>query len=121
CRWRTARSEAKQRLKGGHRCPPTIVPEYELVQVDLELCSTDTMVRPDQLDSERWRNTIESALQHSEHLATRSCGPGGSLESERVPERRANQQSRTDSITMALAGAPPCGRHCPPTTLRSRP
>src|SRR5436190_22103896 len=47
-RWRMAGSEAKQRLKGGRRGPPTIVPKYELVKIDLKLCSTDTMVRADQ-------------------------------------------------------------------------
>src|SRR5688572_3575704 len=39
--------EAKQRLKGRGRRPPTVVPERELVQVDLELRSTDTMVSAD--------------------------------------------------------------------------
>ena len=37
--------EAKQRLKGGHGLPPTVVPEHELVQVDLELRS---VIRADQ-------------------------------------------------------------------------
>src|SRR5688572_32144372 len=46
CR-RAAGPEAKQRLKGRGRCPPTVVPERKLVQVNLELRSTDPMVRAD--------------------------------------------------------------------------
>jgi hypothetical protein len=42
-------SEAEQRLKGGHRLPPTIVPKDELVEVDLKLRLTDAMIRADQL------------------------------------------------------------------------
>ena len=40
--------EAKQRLKGRHGLPPTVVPEHELVQVDLELGLTDSVIRADQ-------------------------------------------------------------------------
>ena len=40
--------EAEQRLKGGHRLPPTIVPKYELVQVDLQLRLADPVVRANQ-------------------------------------------------------------------------
>src|SRR5947199_8199456 len=40
--------EAKQRLKGRHGLPPTIVPEHELVQIDLELGLTDSVIRADQ-------------------------------------------------------------------------
>jgi hypothetical protein len=38
-------SEAEQRLKGSHRLASTIVPKYELVEVDLKLRLTDPMVR----------------------------------------------------------------------------
>src|SRR5215471_8167684 len=41
-------SKAKQRLKGGHRLTPSIVPKDELVQVDLKLRLADTVVRADQ-------------------------------------------------------------------------
>ncbi len=47
CR-RAASPEAKQCLERGRGRPPAVVPERELVQVDLELGSTDTMVRADE-------------------------------------------------------------------------
>ena len=40
--------EAEERLKGCRRRLPTIVPERELVEIHLELRSTDTMMRADQ-------------------------------------------------------------------------
>ena len=40
--------EAEQRLKGGHRLPPTIVSKHELVQVDLQLRRADAVVRANQ-------------------------------------------------------------------------
>ena len=40
--------EAEQRLKGGHRLSPTIVPKDELVQVDLQLRFADPVVRANQ-------------------------------------------------------------------------
>ena len=40
--------EAEQRLKGGHRLSPTMVPKYELVQVDLQLRLADPVVRANQ-------------------------------------------------------------------------
>ena len=46
--WRTTRSESEQRLKGRRRCSPTIVPEHELVQINLELRSTDAMMGADE-------------------------------------------------------------------------
>ena len=41
-------TKAEQRLKGGHRLPPAIVPKHELIQVDLKLRLTDPMVRTGQ-------------------------------------------------------------------------
>lgn len=41
-------AEPKQRLKGRRRFPSAVVPERELVQVDLELRTTDTVMRPDE-------------------------------------------------------------------------
>jgi len=40
--------EAEQRLKGGHGLPAAIVPEHELVQVDLQLRLADAMIGPGQ-------------------------------------------------------------------------
>ena len=37
-------SEAKESLKSGHRLPATVVPEDELVQVDLELAAAYAVV-----------------------------------------------------------------------------
>lgn len=51
-RRRASGPEAEQGLKGGHRLPPAIVPEHELIQVDLELRLTDPMV-PDAVYSPR--------------------------------------------------------------------
>jgi hypothetical protein len=46
---RRARSaEPQQRLKSRGRCPPTVEAERELVQVDLKLCTTDTMMSSDE-------------------------------------------------------------------------
>jgi hypothetical protein len=39
---------ARATLKGSRRCPPTIVPKRKLVQIHLELPSTDAMVCADQ-------------------------------------------------------------------------
>jgi hypothetical protein len=47
CR-RAAGAETKQRLKGSHRCSPTIVPKHELVQVDLALSSADPVMGANQ-------------------------------------------------------------------------
>src|SRR5258706_16259248 len=47
-RGRVSRPEAEQRLKRDHGLSPTIVPKDELVQVDLQLRLTDSMVRADQ-------------------------------------------------------------------------
>jgi len=41
-------SKAEQRLKGGHRLAPTIVPKDELVKVALLLRFADSVVRADQ-------------------------------------------------------------------------
>lgn len=40
--------ETQHRLKGGHRLLPTVVPKHELVKVDLELPTTDTVMGADQ-------------------------------------------------------------------------
>ena len=40
--------EAEQRLKGGHRLPPTVVPKDELIEVDLQLRLADPVVRANQ-------------------------------------------------------------------------
>src|SRR5687767_14149394 len=40
--------EAEQRLKGGRRRLPPVVPERELVEIHLQLRSTDTMMGADQ-------------------------------------------------------------------------
>ena len=45
-RWSLPAPQAKERLKGGHGLSAPVVAEYELIKVDLQLCTTDSMVRP---------------------------------------------------------------------------
>ena len=47
-RWRLSSTKTEQGLKSGHRIPPTIVPKHELIQVDLKLRITDTVVSANQ-------------------------------------------------------------------------
>src|SRR5947207_7702477 len=46
-RW-AASTETEQRLKGRSRFPPAVVSKRELVQVHLELSTTDAMMGPDE-------------------------------------------------------------------------
>ena len=43
-RWASAAPKAEQRLEGGPRLPATVGPEDELIEVDLELGTADSVV-----------------------------------------------------------------------------
>src|SRR2546425_10785061 len=43
-----ARTEAEQRLEGGHRVPSPIVSKGELIEVDLQLATADTVIGANQ-------------------------------------------------------------------------
>jgi len=46
--WRPSGAQTEQGLKGRRRFPATVMPKRELVQVNLKLTATDTMVGADQ-------------------------------------------------------------------------
>src|SRR5712692_2481133 len=74
CRCPTS-AQAEERLKGRHRLPPAVVPEYELIEVRLELGPTDAVV-----------GANEPVLKIADDTIGEWHDRGGSL-AERRPQR----------------------------------
>jgi hypothetical protein len=81
-----SRPEAEQRLKGGHRLPPTIVPKDELVQVDLKLRLTDPVVRADQPLLQ-----VADGAVRERHRGSRASAQGERLRAPNVRDARSLQ------------------------------
>jgi len=93
CR-RAAGAETKQRLKGRHRCSPTIVSKHEFVQVDLELSSADSVMSANQPVLEvaddaigEWYDRARTFTERrSQRLLKRDVPVPSSLQASKRPE-----------------------------------